>query len=142
MFKYQATIKLTFMKNAIKLLSVVLMLFFAACDKDDARLDHNTLPGKWKLSESWAGGGSGKEDWKPVKTQVVVEFKSDGTLAGNALEGYVSYVIKDSTTLVLSRADKTEQLYSYSLKGGKLTMSPAGPIYCTDGCGSRYVKTN
>lgn len=130
------------MKNAIKLLSIVLMLFFAACDKEDTKLDRNTLPGKWKLSESWASGGSGKVDWKPVKKQVVVEFKEDGSLAGNAFEGYVSYVIKDSETLVLLKADKTEQKYTYSLADGKLTMSPAGPIYCIEGCGDRYIKTN
>jgi hypothetical protein len=141
MFKYQTTIKLTFMKFATKLLSIVLVLFFAACDKDDAKLDRNTLPGKWKLSESWASEGSGKQDWKPVKTQVLVQFKDDGSLAGNAFEGYVSYVIKDSKTLVLMKADKTEQNYSYTLTDGKLTLSPAGPIYCIEGCGSRYIKT-
>ena len=130
------------MKSAIKLFLILLVVLFAACDKDETKLDNNSLTGKWKLSESWASEGSGKADWKPVKTSVVLQFKEDGSLAGNAFEGYVSYVIKDSKTLVFLRADKTEQNYTYALENGKLTMSPAGPIVCNEGCGSRYTKTN
>lgn len=128
------------MKIAIKLFSLVVLLFLASCDKDETKFDSNTLTGKWQLSESYSSGGSGKEDWKPVKTQLVVQFKEDGSLAGNAFEEYISYVIKNETTVVLIRADKTEQNYIYALKDGKLTMSPAGPIYCIEGCGSRYFK--
>lgn len=130
------------MKNAIKIFSIVCLLLFSACDKENAELDNSSLPGKWKLSETWASSGSGKEDWKPTKSQVVVEFKTDGSLAGNAFSDYVHYVVKESGKVVFTKADKSEQNYSYELKDGKLTMYPDGPIYCIEGCGDRYVKVN
>jgi hypothetical protein len=141
MFKYQSIIKLTFMKRAIQIFSIVLLFLFAACDKETVELDQDSIPGKWKLRESYSSnGGPGK--WEQSKKDLVVEFKTDGTLAGNVFQEYVSYSIQDTKTIVFLKADKTEQNYAYELKDGILTMSPAGPIMCIEGCADRFVKIN
>jgi hypothetical protein len=141
MFKNQSIIKLTFMKRAIQIFSIVLLFLFAGCDKDTVELDQDTIPGKWKLRESYISDGSpGK--WEQSKKDLVVEFKTDGSLAGNVFSNYVSYVIKDTKTIVFMKADKTEQNYAYELKDGVLTMSPSGPIMCVEGCADRFIKIN
>lgn len=127
------------MKRTIQIFSIVLLFLFAGCDKDTVELDQDSIPGKWKLRESYVSDGSpGK--WVQSKTDLVVEFKSDGTLAGNVFTGYATYTIKDAKTIVLFKADKTEQNYAYELKDGVLTLSPAGPIMCIEGCADRFVR--
>lgn len=129
------------MKRAIQIFSIVLLFLFAACDKETVELDQDSIPGKWKLRESYSSnGGPGK--WEQSKKDLVVEFKTDGTLAGNVFQEYVSYSIQDTKTIVFLKADKTEQNYAYELKDGILTMSPAGPIMCIEGCADRFVKIN
>ena len=129
------------MKRAIQIFSIVLLFLFAACDKETLELDQDSIPGKWKLRESYSSdGGPGK--WEQSKKDLVVEFKTDGTLAGNVFQEYVSYTIQDTKTIVFLKADKTEQNYGYELKDGILTMSPAGPIMCIEGCADRFVKIN
>jgi hypothetical protein len=127
------------MKSSIKFFSVVLLILFTACTKEDVKLDTSTLPGKWKLSESYISNGA-IGTWEQSKATVVVEFKVDGSLAGNAYPQYASYSIKDASTITLLRADKTEQNYAYQLKDGLLTMSPSGPITCIEGCADRFKK--
>jgi hypothetical protein len=129
------------MKSAIKLFSIVLLFLFAACDKENVKLDTNSLPGTWKISESFISNG-GKGEWTKNKSNVVLEFKADGSLAGNAYPDYVSYSVKDGTTIVFMKKDKTEQNYVYKLNDGMLTMSPSGPIMCIEGCADRFRKIN
>lgn len=127
------------MKNAIKLLSICLLFLISACDKDEDKLDTNTLPGKWKLMESYVVTG-GYGDWRQQNSDLIVEFKDDGTLAGNAYAAYVSYTRKDSHVLIFKAADGAEQEYNYELRDGKLRLSPNGPIMCIEGCGQGFVK--
>ncbi len=127
------------MKNAIKFLSLCLFFLISACDKEDVKLDTKTLSGKWKLAESYLSTGAAGE-WKKEKGEFVVEFRTDGTLAGNVYPEFVSYSIKDSSTVVFKKKDNSEQSYSYEIKDGKLRMSPTGPIMCIEGCGLGFVK--
>ena len=130
------------MKTTLKILSVLLIFLFSACDKEEVNLDSNSLPGKWVMSETLMGIGDGLPQWKKTKSTVVLELKNDGSLAGNAFPDYVRYMVKDSVTLVFHKADQTEQIYAYEFVNGKLSLSPNGPIWCTDGCGTRYTKVN
>jgi hypothetical protein len=127
------------MKTAIKLLPIVLLFLFAACDKENVKVDASSLPGTWKLSESYSSNGS-KGSWTKSKDNLVVEFNSDGSFSGNAYPDYVSYSIKDGSTIVLLKKDKTEQNYAYGIKNGVLTMSPSGPIMCIEGCADHFNK--
>jgi hypothetical protein len=129
------------MKRAITLFSIVILFFFTACDKENVKLDTNTLPGTWKISESFSSNG-GKGEWTRNKSNLVVEFKADGSLAGNVYPDYVTYIVKDGSTIVFMKKDKTEQSYAYKLSEGTLTMSPSGPIMCIEGCADRFRKIN
>ena len=128
------------MKATLKILSVALIFLFSACKKEEVTLDSSSLPGKWWMSESYMDIGNGKGNWKKTKSNVLLEFKNDGSIAGNAFPHYVRYTVKDSVTLVFYTQDETEQNYSYDFVNGKLSMSPAGPTWCTDGCGTRFTK--
>lgn len=115
-----------------------------SCSKDKAKLIvDETLSGTWKLSASYADIGNGQGKWTPVSehSASLVTFKDNGVLEGNAFSDYSTYSVKDSVTLTFFKKDKTEQNYRFKIGNGELTMSPAGPIMCIEGCGSKFVKT-
>lgn len=132
------------MKKSLQVLSTlfVFLLLFASCDKENVKLDAENLTGKWRLSAYLADIGDGKGKWKAVSNKDVryVDFKADGGLAGDAFEGYISYVIKDSVTITMTHKNQSIQNYTYGFEDGKLSMSPAGPIMCIEGCGTRFEK--
>jgi hypothetical protein len=127
------------MKSAIRVFAILLVFVFAACDKEDVKLDTNSIPGTWKLRESYISNGA-EGNWEKSKADLVVEFKADSSLAGNAYPEYVTYKVKDASTIVLFKKDNTAQNYTYALKDGTLSMSPSGPIFCIEGCGQRFYK--
>jgi hypothetical protein len=49
-------------------------------------------------------------------------------------------MVKDSVTLVFTKDDNTKENYAYSINNGLLDLSPAGPIFCTEGCTYRFSK--
>ncbi|RWY47966.1 lipocalin family protein [Mucilaginibacter gilvus] len=131
------------MKTIVKLTAVALILLIAACGKESKFLVNTSLQGKWKLSATYADPGDGSGKYLPVSASNTeyVQFKTDGTLAGTAFVNYESYAEKDSVTLIFTATDHiTKQNFRYSIKGNELTMSPAGPIMCIEGCGERFTK--
>ena len=130
------------------MLAIAAIIFFAACTKENGEVidvfgDPGVLVGKWKLSETLVDPGDGSGEWKKVGRgfDYYIDFKANGELAGNGLPGYAVYSVKDSTIITVTKADGvTYQNYSYQLKDGRLSISPAGPIRCIEACGSRYVK--
>ncbi|HWW42395.1 lipocalin family protein [Pedobacter sp.] len=129
-----------------KLLLVSCLFLMVSCSKDNAKLVvDDTLQGTWKLSASYADIGNGQGKWMPVSEHsaslYLVTFKDNGVLEGNAYSDYSTYSVKDSVTLTFFKKDKTEQNYRFKISNGELTMSPAGPIMCIEGCGSKFVKT-
>lgn len=137
------------MKVYTKLLVIpAILFFFAACSKDNTEsaglsADPSVLTGKWKLSETRMDIGDGKSEWKPVEkgTDKYLEFKENGSLSGNTFPNYPLYSLKDSSIIMFKEADGIKyQNYRYELKDGKLSMSPAGPIWCIEACGGRYIK--
>lgn len=135
-----------FIHSLLKLLLVSCLFLMASCSKDKAKLVvDDTLTGTWKLSASYADIGNGQGKWAPVSDHSaalnLVTFKDGGVLEGNAYSDYSTYSVKDSVTLTFFKKDKTEQNYRFKISNGELTMSPAGPIRCFEGCGSKFVKT-
>lgn len=126
--------------SASLLLLLSVLIFSISCDKSDI-LKENTLEGKWKLTGSYISIG-GPQEFRPAskKSKDYIEFKTNGEFQGDIFSDYVSYVIKDSTTLQLIKKDNTIQNYFYKINEGELTMGPAGPIYCIEGCSTVYVK--
>lgn len=119
------------------LLSV--LIFSASCDKLDM-LQETNLEGKWKLTGSYISIGGPQEFRLAKGSKDYIEFKKNGEFEGDVFSEYVSYTIKDSITVQLMKRDKTIQNYIYKIKEGELTMGPAGPIYCIEGCSTVFVK--
>lgn len=130
--------------SLLKLLLVSCLFLMVSCSKDKAKLIvDETLSGTWKLSASYADIGNGQGKWTSVSehSASLVTFKDNGVLEGNAFSDYSTYSVKDSVTLTFFKKDKTEQNYRFKISNGEMTMSPAGPIMCIEGCGSKFVKT-
>lgn len=130
------------MKNTSFALLLILCLPFVSCTK--SLIDPLKLQGKWKITASYISiGPPGK--WTPTPTKKnydYVQFNENGSLEGTLFTDYKTYLVKDSTTLTFFKIDKTIENYSYILKDGTLTLSPAGPVYCIEGCADRFVKVN
>ena len=133
------------MKIYTKLFAIVAILIITACSKEnneiiDVLANPEVLVGKWKLSETLSDPGDGSAKWKKASGSSYIEFRANGEL-GNSYGDYKTYAVKDSSILKFTEADGVKyQNYSYELKDGKLSMSPAGPIWCIEACGARYVK--
>lgn len=133
------------MKIYTKLLAILAILIIAACSKEnneiiDVLANPEVLVGKWKLSETLSDPGDGSGKWtKASGKSSYIEFKANGELGSYG--DYQTYAVKDSSILKFTEADGLKyQNYSYELKDGKLSMSPAGPIWCIEACGARYIK--
>lgn len=129
------------MKSLIYTLLLLFGLFLITCKKDNSTAD-KTLTGKWKLSETYADPGDGSGKYLPVaKTNTAyVIFNNNGTLTGSAFPNDVSYAIKDSVTLAITSKTNEVENYTYKITSGVLQMSPAGPYFCIEGCGQRFIK--
>ncbi|MEO6977855.1 MAG: hypothetical protein ABJA76_12965 [Mucilaginibacter sp.] len=129
------------MKTLTFTLLLLFGLFLITCKKDNSA-NGNTLPGRWKLTQTYADIGTGKENYIPVPkdNKEYIIFNTDGTLDGSGFANGASYVVKDSITIAITSKDNTIENYRYSIKNGTLQMSPAGPVICIEGCGTRYRK--
>jgi hypothetical protein len=79
--------------------------------------------------------------WVKATNTTYAQFNTNGTLSGTAFADFNQYVIKDSVTIMLTKADKTQyENYRYKIKGDSLTMSPNGPVYCIEGCAMQFIK--
>jgi hypothetical protein len=128
------------MKTLTNILSITMIVVICACNKE--KIDNSSLTGKWKLTQTLISAG-GPTQWAavPAKTNYdYVQYDSDGKLEGTVFPDYVKYAIKDSVTLIFTKNDNTQQNYRYSIKNGQLTMSPAGPILCIEGCALGFSK--
>ena len=126
------------MKSLLKRCLVTLVIFTVSCKKDSLI---NSLNGTWKQTEYYMSIG-GPGSWKQVdkKSNYYVQINKDGTLAGNSYSDYKTYTIKDSTIVTFYKPDGTFENYYYTITNNVLTLSPAGPIICIEGCGNRFTK--
>jgi hypothetical protein len=127
------------MKNLIKYCLAAFAIFFiSSCKKDSS---DNSLTGKWKQTEYYISIG-GPGSWKAVdkKSNNYIQINIDGTLAGNSYLDYKTYIIKNSTIITFYKADGTYEDFYYTITNKGLTLSPAGPVVCIEGCSDRYIK--
>jgi hypothetical protein len=134
------------MKNLTFLLLVTCILFASACNKmgippkTTSFKTAATLPGKWKLIGTMLSAG-GPEYFVPDNNKDYVTFNTDGTLGGTAFSGFKFYTVKDTVTINMTQADMiTYENYYYKIKGDSLSLSPAGPSICIEGCEVKLVK--
>ena len=130
------------MNKAILVLSVLILILANACTKNH-EVPQTALEGKWKLTESMVDPGNGGGKWMKVPEKSPYEFvtfSGTGKIESNVFGEYTEYSLKDSTTLSFKRKNNTIQNYLFAIDGKTLTMSPAGPILCIEGCAIRFSK--
>jgi len=133
------------MKHLVYLLSTVLILAISACHKDGATVmpaskTKATLPGKWKVIGNMISSG-GPMYFVPENGKDYVTFNTDGTIGGTAFLDYKYFTVKDTVTIHMTSANKASyEDYYYVIKHDTLTLGPAGPIFCIEGCAVVLVK--
>ncbi|MFD1258425.1 hypothetical protein ACFQ3S_16585 [Mucilaginibacter terrae] len=128
------------MKSNIKFILAILMLLTISCKKD--KVETIELTGTWRLNESYINSGGGTVrtivDKEPFE---FIQFKENGDFNGAIVyKEYKTYKIKDSTIVILTKADNTTQSYKYIIERGTLTLSPVEPILCIEGCGNSFSR--
>ena len=126
------------MKRSIAL--IVAIAAFAACTTQKTNSTTTpTLVGKWKLTETLADIGDGKATWQQVSkdSALVSEFRSDGSITGNAMPGTTHYAIADSAHLNMTIEHNTDPIdYRYKVSKDTLLLNPP----CREACGMRFVR--
>ncbi len=122
------------------LLFLTITLFTVACKKGDNGVA-NALSGRWNLVAAYISTGA-PGTWEPVNKidGKYVQFDNNRRLLGNVYSEYVSYLLKDSVTVTFAKTDNTTQNYRYTFKKDTLILYPAGPLFCIEGCGLKFVK--
>lgn len=132
------------MKNFVYFFSMVILIAIGSCQKGDVipEVKDKKLTGKWVLvSRFISAGPPGQWYDVPANANNYVEFKADGNLTGNQFTDYATYAVKDSVTVILTKSNSNViQNYSYKIDGNFLTLSPAGPIFCIEGCATKYIR--
>ncbi|TFF38861.1 hypothetical protein [Mucilaginibacter psychrotolerans] len=144
------------MKTLAKLSACIIILFAAACTKmQEVVLINQPLTGTWKLNATYMDPGDGSGTYHPVTAagNNSITLKTNGELEISGLDDtenfllhfsqYKSFTIQDSVTLVFKEhANNNTQKFIYKIEGDKLSLIPAGPVMCIEGCGVRFVKVN
>jgi len=135
------------MKTTFYTLFALAILSTISC-KDTAI--HSPLVGRWRVVGYYLSSG-GPQYYVPASNQEIqyIQFKDNGLFSGNAYKNYASYSIKDNRTVVInyentapdyaSQPYKSISLY-FSFRNDTLSMSPAGPVVCIEGCSTRFVR--
>lgn len=134
------------MKKLLPLFVITIMVLASACYKAGSGYGPNNgkhaLIGKWRVTANLIGiGGPGTWTNVPFKADYdYAQFKDNLTIGGTAFPDYLTYVFKDSVTVTMTKADRSSyENYRYTIKGDTLVMSPAGPLYCIEGCAVKFV---
>lgn len=128
------------MKRFACLFTIAIMMVAHSCKKGTVDPAH-PLIGKWKVTANFISIG-GPGTWINVakSTNNFVQFNADGSIKGNVFPQYSMYAYKDSVTLIFTGANVNAENYFYKISHDTLTMGPAGPIICIEGCGTRFIR--
>jgi len=141
------------MKYLAYSLSIAIILFVSACGKENLQSKTNlkevpgtnpkqntSLTGKWKVVGNMVSSG-GPMYFIPASGKDHVDFNTDKSMDGSAFPDFKFYTLKDSVTIKIAKEDTAiYQNYRYTINGDSLSMSPAGPTFCIEGCVIKLVK--
>jgi hypothetical protein len=144
------------MKTLTKLLACIIILLTTACTKkQEVVLINVPLTGTWELNATYADPGNGSGTYHTVTApgNNSLTLSPNGKLEVSGLDDsenfllhfsqYKSFTIQDSVTLVFKeQTSTTPQKFIYKVEGDKLTLIPAGPVMCIEGCGIRFKKVD
>ncbi len=129
------------MKASLTFLSLALSIAFFSCEKGET-LKSATLTGKWKLFDSFYSiGGPLIYKQADSTSPVFLDFKNDGRLSYTNTN-YIGFAVKDTNIVTFTDENKDRTDFYYFIKGDTLTLSPAGPRMCIEGCGERFIKVD
>ena len=128
------------MKSLLTILSLAIIIHLTACKKDNSETI-TSLTGKWIMIGNYISAG-GPQYYVPVNDySSYVIFNTDGSVGGTAFGTFTQYSLKDSVTIYMVTADKSKyENYRYRIRHDTLTMSPAGPTFCIEGCSTLFIK--
>ncbi|MFD1258866.1 hypothetical protein ACFQ3S_18810 [Mucilaginibacter terrae] len=118
---------------------VLLVFAFAACTTQKTSTTTPTLVGKWKMTETLADIGDGKAKWAAVSkdSSLISEFKTDGSITGNAMPGTTHYAIADSLHLNMTIEHNADLIdYRYKVSKDTLLLNPP----CREACGMKFIR--
>lgn len=119
------------------LLFIAIFSCLAACKKDE---NPKSLIGTWRHVTSSFGTGFEYVTVPAKNKNEYITFYSDGKFKSNVMLEYVRYSITDSVKVAFFTADSTLQNYRYVIHGDSLSLAPAGPIYCFEGCSNTFKR--
>lgn len=129
------------MKKQILLLLVVSLMFSCSNDEDNLETE---LIGKWKLIEVLADPGDGSGTFEPVRSNKIIEFKSDGTLTTNnsLCDPYSDEMISSGTyennTITTGCQNPNIATISFELKNQYLILN----FISNEGYSQKFEKIN
>jgi hypothetical protein len=141
------------MKYLAYSLSIAIILFVSACGKENLQgktnlkeipntspKENTSLTGKWKVVGNMISSG-GPMYFVQASGKDHVDFNTDESMDGSAFPDFTFYTLTDSVTIKMTKGDKAVyQDYRYTINGDSLSMSPAGPTFCIEGCVIKLVK--
>jgi len=130
------------MKNILATLLFCLALL--SCSEDPDSSSSEGIIGQWQLSEVYSDPGDGSGEYEEVTSDVILEFKEDGTfsssgnicnLSSDETEGSSgTYSLEDNSIL----ADDCQNHLINIAEVSKNQLTITYP--CIEGCGVRYRK--
>jgi hypothetical protein len=128
------------MKRFTYLVTIAIIVAAGACKKGAVDPAH-PLIGTWKVVANFISpGGPGSWINVPANSNNYAQFDAGGNIKGNVFTGYSTYAYKDSVTLTFTGANITAENYYYKISHDTLTLGPAGPIFCFEGCATRFIR--
>jgi hypothetical protein len=124
-------------------LLAITILFISACKNTNIV---SPLVGKWRVAGYYISSGGPLVYTAVAKDDKgYVQFNENAIMRSNVYEDYALYSIKDDRIITVTNNDSKPHQYktyslSYRFKNDTLTMSPAGPIFCFEGCATSFVK--
>ena len=139
-----------------KYLLLVLLVIISGCTSDDSKsTDEKGLIGKWKLFEQLADPGDGSGTFKPISSERVIEFFSDGTVEINGVLCFMTAEVRDKETGTFSVTSDTTADTTFdgeiipntcSSRSAKVyfDLPASGNLIlwyqCIEGCGQKFTK--
>lgn len=143
------------MKN---LLVVISMLFVFGCSSDEGKPNEtDRLLGKWKLIEQLLDPGDGSGTFKPINSERVIEFFSDGSVTINGELCFMASEVGDeeSGTYELTSDPRADTKYDGEIIPNTCTSRSAKVYFdlslsghlilwyqCIEPCGQKFQKIN
>lgn len=139
-----------------KVALILITLFFINCTSNDSKPSSETeLLGKWKLIEQYADPGDGSGDFRPIESDRVVQFFSNGTVSINGELCFMSSNVGDTETgtFIITSSDEADTTYDGEIIPNTCNSRSAKVYFdlnfngnlvlwypCIEGCGQKFKK--